>query len=875
MALPFAVKDLPYWDSSTKKPLIAWSQSGIIASAVDRYVTFYIENENKVDIYSSIKCSDSQITTITWSQGFNSDGFTPLYLLIGNIEGDVRVYDLLRNTVLNSVHLREGSVISSVGSPLNALEFYIGSSKNTIYCIDFSPLDTPSLVWSLPSPYTPNILRISPHDYTQLLCFASTGEFSILGDIDLRNGAKIISSLVFSDHDHGQFMNCNFYPHLDNSIYIVATSGVFLYTFKDNVFTLIYSADSRSDIIYDAFFPKSDDRLIAIIHRTHIRLSCIDQLNLDSFQSVHAISDGTKDTFESSVGFLNNKLCLLSRGSIQMIQIANRKFRVYCIARFPFGKPTGICTHKNMISIANEYGFVGISSIPKDSPSYYVGSCTYNKLIRVINGRIHSLHALTDNLILISGTQKENQKVLIFDASNLKLRSVLKESQEISTKDKPVVVVSPNKKYFAVSLGDSILALFTSLGKQITSFTNNQKTFVVFCSDPDELLAISSNGNVYDFELSDDNCKLKKSFLLQIERETITTVCSSFNCFYVGTKSGKLYNFGWDMKQISNCQVSNKPLSEIIIGESKAIVTDNNFGTFRVGITHDLVSKQMKSKVDVCQFLSEDYLICCLKEEKSISVLSSNDLESRFERIPTFFLETPVLFSDYARKEYFGNELKKCKNLEAAWKLCDRTGYFILGELLRLKNKIFSPLVFDISGQEKLHSLFESLSYMFIRSRGDNATDRRVRMSLLRNDRQKALEVFLTPNNSLNNFEKNVLKAGYLNLESSAESAAVVAALIGNGCYATAIDILLITKQYGQAARLCLQNSEMEMALHISCSLCRDEDKKETVDKVAKSLAGSRNVIHAAALHLLNDDVPKAVECLQHKLDISSIIKLF
>lgn len=874
MALPFAIKDLPYWDSGTKKPLIAWSQSGIIASAIDRYITFYIEHHGIVDIYSSFKGSDAPITTLTWSQGFNSDGFTPLFLFYGDSNGDIKLFDFSRNLVMNTVHLKESLPISCVGSPVNPKKFYIGTSKNTIYCVDFSPVDTPNVVWTLQTPYTPNILRISPHNYTKLLYFCQSGEFSLITDINIQGSAKIQNNLVFYDKDHGQFMNCNFYPHLDNAIYIVASSGVFLYTFADNVFTLIYKAESRGDIIYDAFFPKSDDRLIAIIHRTNIRLSCIDMLSLDSFQCVNAINDGIKETYESGVGFLNDKLCLLSRGCMHMVQIVNRKFRVNSISRFPYSRPTDIAITENSIAISNEHGYVGMCTIPKDSPKNFVGSCSYNHYFKAIKGPINSISHVSDDILVISGTENNRQKVLLYNTKNYTFKSVLKDSQELASHDPPVITVSPNKQFFSVALGESILVLFNREGKQIASFANSCKTYIVFNTNPDEMWALTPAGTVYQFNIS-EQVTFVKNFQINIEKSLISSVIATNNCFFVGTFHGKVFSFGWDSKPISNVQVSSKPIEKIEFCKLNAIVIDSDYKTFFLDITHLLISKPMKQKAFLIKFISEQNVIGCLQGEKSISIMKT-DLETRFDRVPTAMLDIPILFSDYSRKEYFNEEFKKVKTIQEAAKLCDLTGHFIFGEFLRAFSGVFSPLCYDISNtQENLQSLFKSLSYLFIRSHGDNATNRRVRFALLRGDRQAALEILLTPNASLTSFEKNALKAGYLNLESSAESAAVVAALVGNNCFDTAVDILLITKQYGQAARLCLQNSEYELALHIACSLARDEDRKETIEKIAKSLAEQRSLVHSAMLHLITGNKDKAKEILAPILDISSIISLF
>ena len=881
MGLPFAIEDLPFWSQSGRKPIASWGRRGALAVAVDEFLTLYIEKEGKLEIFSSKNLFYSPITTLAWSDGFDKTGYLPAYVFVSSESGENVIYDVKRSMTISSLkHERGVKTIAVAASPVNPLVFFVSTNKDQIIKMDFSELATPVASAGITLPHSINTISINPFDFTKLICSSKEGHFTEINNIlsppeDQQLG--VTQKLSFLDEDD-TIVSCSFYPFLANTLCFVSTYSVYIYTLTDNIFSLIYKSDSRSEPLYGVSFTEYDPRLVILLHRSHVKLGCVDKLSLDTYQSIRAPLDLSKleckpkvparkksiDSMsivcESAIAVRGKEIAFIANGSVMLIEIKNQKLEVKSIMKQLYGMPTDIKVFENMAAITTSSGQLGIITNLNGTGKSKVGSVMFQKLFYIHHGPLNSCHFLSPQKIIVSGTTENNrQKVYMLYPKTGVIKSLLKTGQEMFGTCPPKIIISPRKTFFAASISDTVVVIFNEKGEQVDTLIEPDSRDFVFGGIVDEFWVFLANGLTKRYSLKSKSATLIHQFNLKLDKAQVTSALATTNYFIVGTSNGFFYHFSWDGDLQIFCQVSTKPIVLIKTLNETALVMDESGVVFRVDTFDTMVSRRLTNGIEFFEWITPDYAYAKFINNDAISTVHASDLTEKFGSIPTHLLGEPVIESLFSRNDKYQKLLLEVKTPQEMVRVNEEFGYCVFADIYKaLVGKLTQVSLNFITQQESALEMFSITSALFLRSKDEeNATTRRIRLDLLRGEQSAAFDTLMMSTPGTQFFQTNILKAALIGLQPQ-QTSAVVAALVGNGSVNTAIDLLMITQQWGHASRILTSVGDYETALYIAMSVADEKDFNEIVKAVAKDLLNQGNNIHAAALYMIAGEAKEA-----------------
>lgn len=150
-----------------------------------------------------------------------------------------------------------------------------------------------------------------------------------------------------------------------------------------------------------------------------------------------------------------------------------------------------------------------------------------------------------------------------------------------------------------------------------------------------------------------------------------------------------------------------------------------------------------------------------------------------------------------------------------------------------------------------------------------------IRNLLLRGDHEGAFGILLSCPPDSPNFVLDVLKASLIEKGSSGESMApTVAALVSAGKQEDAVDILLMTKVYREAARILASEGDVETAVHIIKTVLSEENCEPIFSVIEQTLLNARRTWNVVAMHMARQRFADAAEIArsQGKRFVSDVI---
>lgn len=250
----------PFSSSKTKQYHLAWSPSGFLGVATGKIITILFPNKNKFDQILSFNPFNSPITTISWSNGTDSTGKTPLYLFASSESKLNAVYDISQFTIRASFSSDDSIILTSAWSPFIGDEFYLGDTNGNFICYTITNQEL-RLNWKCNIGFPADFLSFSPFS-NNVVVASKSGLFRVL---DTALQGTQISDGQFPVDKHS-INDCRFYPFLDDTLLFVLTNGVFIYPLKDNALVAIIEAEAQHESIINIAFDGSDESVFALIH---------------------------------------------------------------------------------------------------------------------------------------------------------------------------------------------------------------------------------------------------------------------------------------------------------------------------------------------------------------------------------------------------------------------------------------------------------------------------------------------------------------------------------------------------------------------------------------------------------------------------------
>jgi hypothetical protein len=144
--------------------------------------------------------------------------------------------------------------------------------------------------------------------------------------------------------------------------------------------------------------------------------------------------------------------------------------------------------------------------------------------------------------------------------------------------------------------------------------------------------------------------------------------------------------------------------------------------------------------------------------------------------------------------------------------------------------------------QSRMRQYLSSANLFLRQDRTQLSRSLRMRNFVIQEDFQAAFTLLIAPHPDSPFFSLDVMKAALVNnKEVSAQMAASIAGLISGGMVDDAIDILILTHQFRQAAQLMLAEGNAEIPIHMMRAVPEESDDSPLLDQVISFLLSARN----------------------------------
>ncbi|OHS96311.1 hypothetical protein TRFO_37528 [Tritrichomonas foetus] len=870
--LQMSLTEWPFSSKKTKNHHLSWSPAGFLAMGAGKIVIILYPRKNKVDQILSFNPFDSPITSISWCCGPDSTGQTPLYLFASATSKINAVFNISQFTMIGSFQTNDSIVLSSAWSPLSCDLFYTGESNGDFSCY-FLFDGKCKLKWSINVDFPIDFMSFSPFSTHFVVLASKQGMFQVINtltaDVHTSAGQFPIENKLVTD--------CRFYPFIDDTLLFVIANGVYIYPLSDDALVKFIESEAHHEPILNIAFDGSDETVFVILHAHYAREYVVSDTGfVKSGHTCYLQPNSNSNGYFLTQAMYKNKLAILTKGLyIQFYECKNHKFVSTLVYTSICSKPLDYDIFSDSIVIGLKNGSISISE-----------STNIIKYFHLFEGRVVKVAWLSDTTFIALGRIGDTiQKAFYVDLRLMKFTSLLKKSLETLNSSQIELCISTNHIYYALTLGHSLILVFKDEHNFATIVEDDSVSVTFSDYKDDELWTVSSKwvGKKYYLSHTDK----EKYTIIRMTTFNVNifghpksepTIAVAVNGFLiVATQAGDALVIDWYGSPTRFIQLKFKQIESIEVGlhgrciirDSKdniAILVYNPNATnesinifspnkdndlFRIHKIHNRAAKQLK-------WLSPNTVLIQAPGKQSLTVVNISDFQQVFVK---------QLMPTYTTNDFLRRVNKKVTILECV-EIVNNYGFGLLGSLLQtLLPSVFSPYCLCANfNNERIRDFLYVINGMLSKSHRDLLRIRKARLEMFLGNIEKAKQFLLgTPTDS-SSFSIDVMKAALI--ESKDEHKILgssVSALINADKLNDAVDILIFTGQFKEAAELLIGMCDPETVLEIiSTRIHNDiEESEKIINSLIQVMKSNKRMVHAAAILIAKKKFQQAAEILK------------
>lgn len=844
--------------------------SGIVTFFSGNVINNYYDTGKSFEPWvGTLLGTSKEITAVKWCKGMEPNSGTPLYNLISDKSGNIFLLDMVSRKTIRTYVLTSGYVVSIIWHQTSINHFFVATSAGDIIFFEILPnQNTFDVVWSLHVDFKIEFFLISPHNGRELLIASTTGQFGFI--YIGKDASPTITPIMALSHG---IVDAKFYPYIDNTVVFISATSIFLFVANEKALLPIYFKGSSQDPLITAYFPNPyNERSILLIFSNRCEYYESDDLSCAKPQIIPFLTPFQKHKLIIlKTAFTLNKLYVLGNGNtIQLFELRNKKFWCTRIARTICDAPSDYDCFGHSMCYVTDSGYLHISNT--------IDSSAITKYFSFQNFSFHQATWLSETSLLVSLSSLDQQKVFYIDISTLVIKSLLNPSMEkMSTlSKKPLICVSPSKKMIAVVVDLSVIMFYSyepgNLPENFKMLFVDPGTIGSFASDNEFwTFSMEGKGHKYKIDLKVDELVYASriSYISkQIKHQPNKCECiGDYLC--VGFENGDFGVYSWYGNANGMFNTNSGSITSITPSgdHSYCYVSTSNSNTFK--FTADGIFDKTPFHAVNIKFLTSSVILLFDKNKRSLT-LSPNDINQLYSfktQVSSCLNDQPLMKTSELRLLHLIPK-ERC-SIQTLIDLLNKNMFYFISDILScVDKKRYSPSSLCVNfDEERMQYHLKSILEFFSREEnGYKLKTDRVRILLMRNKNDEAFALLKDTPTTDPNFALNILKMSLIGIDDKNITSSLspsVAAMIAAGKFEDAIDILMLSHQYSEAARQLIGNSNYTEAIQIMKTVMDQEKLLSMIDFICKALMGENRFKSIASILVscrMFDDAVKILE---------------
>jgi hypothetical protein len=322
----------------------------------------------------------------------------------------------------------------------------------------------------------------------------------------------------------------------------------------------------------------------------------------------------------------------------------------------------------------------------------------------------------------------------------------------------------------------------------------------------------------------------------------IPAVCAAVGTsFVIGTESGQFIICSWNGDSPSILEISRKPLQSLSLSpdQETAIVCDSDSSVYFVNLKGLSVTRCPK-KSNIVHFVSPEI------------VLERSGFDVTYRQFPSYnFLESQSL-PDHSlfkppevRKQEFLTAISTPQSPLEIARLARLSQLTFLAELFEsLDDNRFIAGSYGANLCRTAMIRYLEMEALFAgQEQGEEVRERQVRNALLLGKSELAVTLLMSSPPNGEAYVLDMVKAALVDMPGIGNTLLVSAtALVSVGKIDDAVDLLMLTKQMKQAAKVLLNNERFQTAFEIVRAVLENEEIDELLDEIEHAILMGGNL---------------------------------
>ncbi|OHT03477.1 hypothetical protein TRFO_29136 [Tritrichomonas foetus] len=847
------------------------TSSGIITFFSGNIISIFYDTGKSFEPWlGSLLGTSDAITSLSWCRGMESDGETPLNILVSDKSGHILLVDMISRKAIGYYTLDNGSyAIHTVWHQSSTSHFYVTTSKGEVLFFVFLHGQM-NILWTVKVDFKIDFFQISPHNGRQIFVGSKSGEFAFI-TIDKNTFATTLSQ---TQKFNSELVDAKYYPFKQSTIVFVTRVTIVLYEVDKNIILPIYFKGTQQDPLITVYFPDpQQETAFLLVFQNHCHYHQSDTVDYSSTQNIYFLTPFEKTP--SSVfktAFSNKRLYVLGYGNtLQMFELRNKKFWCTRISRSICDVPSDFdCINNEKMCYVTQSGIIHVSDSKVSS--------AISKYYMFAGFSISHVVWVSSSSFLVSMKSKDTQKVLYIDISTFTIKSLLKPSMEkMGSTKPPLICVSPSKTLIALIIDTSILSFYSyksdyisgsSSGSDNLNITSNNEsthsknvpefikiefvsngTIGTFSSDT-EFQTFSADGHGHKYKIDLRMTELiYPSRLSQLSSKPtkLPTACEVIGDYLcVGFENGDFGVYDWYGAPPQIFTTGDSPINNIVPSKdhSYCFITNGSSNSYR--FTAERCFEMIYVPALNVKFLTSDVLLVHNKYKHSLTLSTKNKLQPILATISNILQKMPILQVTEQRRK---NIIPSTKvSIEEEIEMLNKNMFFFLADAFSCSpnNNSYSALSTCANFDEtRIQSYIKTIINLYERDNSSNMKLDVMRLHLVNQNKEKAFEMLISTDPRDPNFALNVIKASFIDMNTNSQQSSIspsVETLINGGKIQDAIDILLLTGQNVEAAKHLINYGAYSYAIVLAKTLMNQEEYKATIDKIVNAFFEEKRI---------------------------------
>ena len=847
---------LTEWDFGTKSTtgyIIKWSPCGLLAMVQGRIVTVLEPKQDEIEPIVSFDPFQAEITTLSWCTGTDTDGITPLRLLVTSITSGIAIVDVGTFRAIASTFLEEGSyAVASTWSPVSSISFFIADNRNNITMFQLIDREC-SPIWTLRVSFPIDFLAASPFMDNKMVVAAKDGVFQVINSAD----AKLIEPPGQFPLQGVSLTDCRFYPFLIDTLLFVAPDTVSIYRISEDAIVHIFQGTVVHEPIVNIEFDYSDESVFLIIHESHAREFFVTESGFTKRTALPFLSNPTNTPVPLlAESMFQNQLAVLTVGGIvQVAEFKKHRIRSRLIYRTVPSHPCDYDLIGNQVIVGSDNRFI---SIMKDQRML--------KSFKFCDGLFCAVKWISKaEFVAVVLTGNENKRAYYVDIETMTVKNLLTTSIESLRPTDIDITVSATGKFYSLVISKNIILVYQR-GMNFCKIFEDEPVQVTFSDWRDEeIWTVSNSWHVRKYQIINNKDRgeflcTHNSILEEKPKASPTSAAALNGQLLIGTDRGSVAIIDWygnAMKVIQVCKSMVKSMS--VRNNTCMILNGAGYLILLEGSDEfEITTKRLDTKVETAKWIDDTHALVKFPGKNSLTTVNLSDLS---------------LHLIWKEKKNLNQSdiLPKIQGVRDIREICDilrKGGYYLMSEIMvSLIPTYYSQLScganFSFS-RAKLHLYI--LCGMFSRSHKDILGVQKARLEILLGHYQQAIDLFCEIPCDSDSFAINVMKAALVGCrQDHASLAPAVASLMNGDRPNDAIDLLILCGEYKEAAKLLAEIGDIELVFQIAKSQLDESEYDHVLDILAKYLVAGHQSIKAAAILVANRKFNEAAQILKNE----------